>query len=110
MSTRTRKSDIDDARQLAEKYAKIRDDLNNDPRRKEIPKEIKSKEDEISKIDSQIAEDKSLLIDLRQCAETLNSISIFERQIRKDMEQARLLQLPKATQIYTRLNRPKLIK
>lgn len=86
MSSRIRKSDIDDARHQAEKYAKIRDDCNNDPRREEIPNEIKSNEEKVSRLNSLIDDDKSILKDLRQCAETLNSISIFERQIRKDME------------------------
>jgi len=85
-STRMRKSDIDEAKRQAEKFAKMRDEKNNDPRRSEIPNEIKEKENKTSSLKISIEEGIAVLKDLRQCAEEQNSIDILERQVTQDME------------------------
>ncbi len=81
-----RKSEIDEAKRAAERYAKIRNDLNNDSRRDSIPKEISEKESKIFKIKADIDELNSALRELRKCAEEQNNIDILQRQVQQDLE------------------------
>jgi len=85
-SSRMRKSEIDEARRNAERMARTRDELSRDPRRTEIPNEIKLKADKISQKKNEIEELASILQDLRRCAEEQNSIDILERQVDQDLE------------------------
>jgi len=84
--TRIRKSDIDDARRQAEKFALQRDELNNSARRTDIPMEIRQKEEQIEKLKRCIEDDSMSLRELRRCAEENNAIEILQRQIAQDLE------------------------
>ena len=84
--SRVRKSEIDEAKRSAERFAKARNDLNKDPRRETIPKEIVEKESKIFKIKSDIDGLNSILKELRKCAEDQNNIDILQRQVTQDME------------------------
>ncbi len=85
-TVRIRKSDIDEARKQAQKYTKMRDDVANDSRLQEIPREIKKKDEEIKVLNSKIDEHKSILKDLRTCGEEQVSIDLLESQVAQDKE------------------------
>ena len=85
-TSRTRKNDIDDAKNSAARFAQIRDKHNNNPRRKSIPREISEKEQKISKLKCEIEDLNGILKELRKCAEEQNNIKILERQLENDLE------------------------
>ncbi len=85
-SSRMRKSDIEEAKRTAAKFAKIQNDLHNDPRRTEIPREIKENEEKVASLKGDIKGITDVLHDLRKCAEEQNSIDMLEHQITQDME------------------------
>jgi chromosome segregation ATPase len=85
-SSRMRKSDIDEAKRQAAKYLKIQNDLNNDPRRAENPREVKEHTDKVESLKADIKEITDVLQDLRKCAEEQNAIDMLEHQVTQDME------------------------
>mmetsp|Transcript_6676 Transcript_6676/g.9616 ORF Transcript_6676/g.9616 Transcript_6676/m.9616 type:complete len:1419 (+) Transcript_6676:37-4293(+) len=84
--SRIKKSDIDEARRNVEKFSKLRDEANNNPRRMAIPREIKEKQDKIQRLKASIEEDNQVLKQLRQCAEDQNNIQLLKNQVSSDME------------------------
>jgi len=84
--SRMRKSDIDEAKRSAERFAKARNDLNNDPKRNTIPRQISENDAKISKIKIDIDELNTALKELRKCAEDQHNIDILEKQMRQDIE------------------------
>lgn len=66
--------------------AKDRDKANNDPRKNEIPIEIRSYEDKIDKLKRSIDDDTQALRDLRLNADSENEINVLKEQVAKDME------------------------
>jgi septation ring formation regulator EzrA len=81
-----RKSDIDDAKRQAETFSKELDTVTKDPRRNEIPTEIRKHEETIDGLKRIIEEDKEALQQLRRCAEEQNKIDILQTQIAQDVE------------------------
>jgi DNA repair protein RAD50 len=60
--------------------------LNNDPRRNDIPVEIRLEEDKIDKLKRHIEDDRMTLDTLRHSAEAQNTISVLKNQCTKDLE------------------------
>ena len=85
-TSRLRKSDVEEAKRAAAKFAKERDEVNADPRRTEIPTEIRSLEEKIDKLKRDIEDDQIALRDLRHCAEAQNAIVVLREQSTKDLE------------------------
>lgn len=81
---RVRKSDVDDVRRRVEKIAAQRDEANTDPRREEIPTEIRRLEEKVDSIKRQIEDDRIALDNLRLCADAENQISMLREQCTKD--------------------------
>ena len=85
-SSRIRKSDIDEAKRMAARYLDMQNENNNDPRRSEIPKEIKKNNEKMSEIKESINEITVTLKELCACAEEQNKIDLLERQVVQDTE------------------------
>lgn len=83
---RIRKPDIEETRRQAAKYARERDLANSDPRRNQIPVEIRSLEEKIDSNKRQIEDDRIVLDSLRHCAENQNAITMLAEQCDKDVE------------------------
>jgi DNA repair exonuclease SbcCD ATPase subunit len=66
--------------------AKRYEQLNSDPRRNEIPIEIRREEDKIDKLKRQIEDDRMHLDTLRHSAEAQNTISVLKSQCTRDLE------------------------
>lgn len=86
LTNRVRASDLEEARQLAAKYAKERDQANSDPRKDEIPLEIRDIETKMDAIKRDLEDDRMALDQLRHSSDTQNSISVLRGQILKDLE------------------------
>ena len=65
---------------------KERDSANSDPRKSEIPIEIRSYEDKIDKLRRQIEDDQQTLRELRLSADSHNEISVLQEQVAKQVE------------------------
>jgi len=87
--SRIRKSDIEEIRRQAESFAKRRDEANNDPRKTEIPLEIRSLDEKIDKLKRLIDDDQQVLRDLRRCADAHNEIEVLKDQSTKDIDNLR---------------------
>ena len=83
---RVRKSDVEDVRRRVEKLVAQRDQANADPRREEIPTEIRRLEEKVDSIKRQIEDDRIALDSLRLCADAENQISMLREQCTKDVE------------------------
>ncbi|KAL7578370.1 hypothetical protein ACA910_012772 [Epithemia clementina (nom. ined.)] len=83
---RVRKTDIEDTRRQATRLAKERDQANSDPRRTQIPVEIRSLEEKIDSTKREIEDDRMVLESLRHCAENLSAITMLQEQCEKDVE------------------------
>ena len=83
---RVRKSDVEDVRRRVEKLVSQRDQANADPRREEIPTEIRRLEEKVDSIKRQIEDDRIALDGLRLCADAENQISMLREQCTKDVE------------------------
>ena len=83
---RVRKTDVEDIRRRVEKLVKQRDQANSDPRREEIPTEIRRLEEKVDSIKRQIEDDRIALDGLRMCADAENQISMLREQCTKDRE------------------------
>ena len=83
---RIRKTDIEESRRHAARVAKERDQATQDPRRTQIPIEIRSVEEKIDAIKRQIEDDRMVLDSLRHCAENQNAITMLQEQCEKDAE------------------------
>ena len=68
---------------------KERDNANNDPRKSEIPIEIRSYEGKIDSLRRQIDDDQQALRELRLTADAQNEIAVLKEQVAKDMEALR---------------------
>jgi DNA repair protein RAD50 len=86
MTSRHRKSDVEEAKRVAAKFSKERDEANADPRRTEIPTEIRSMEEKIDKYKREIEDDQIALRDLRHSAAAQNAIAVLREQCVKDLE------------------------
>jgi DNA repair protein RAD50 len=82
-----RMTDIEDARKHAIKFAKSRDEANQNPRRKEIPTEILHLQSKIDSIKRTIDLDQELLDRLRSTAESQNAINVLQEQAQKDLDE-----------------------
>ena len=69
--------------------AQRRDEANNDPRKTEIPLEIRSLDEKIYKLKRVIDDDQQVLRDLRQSADAQNEIFVLKDQCVKDIENLR---------------------
>lgn len=83
---RVRKGDVDEVRRRVEKLVKQRDTASSDPRREEIPTEIRRLEEKVDSIKRQIEDDRIALDGLRLCADAENQISMLREQCTKDVE------------------------
>eukprot|EP00934_Nitzschia_sp_Nitz4_P008970 Nitzschia sp. Nitz4//scaffold260_size33533//17430//22260//NITZ4_007879-RA/size33533-augustus-gene-0.12-mRNA-1//1//CDS//3329544683//8960//frame0 len=83
---RIRKSEIDEARRMAAKFAAERDEANSDPRRLQIPVEIRSLENKVDQLKREVDDDKIALEYLRQTADSQNAIVVLRDQCVKDLE------------------------
>lgn len=81
-----RKSDIEEARQQAARFAKERDEANNDPRKNQIPIEIRDIESKLDHLKRDLEDDKIALVYLRQTSETHQAIAVLRGQCIKDLE------------------------
>jgi DNA repair protein RAD50 len=84
--SRIRKSEVEEFRKRAIAVSKQRNEANNDPRKKEIPTEIRHMEDKVDKIKRLIEDEKVVLDTLRLSQEAMSSISVLEEQCAKDLE------------------------
>mmetsp|Transcript_3508 Transcript_3508/g.4355 ORF Transcript_3508/g.4355 Transcript_3508/m.4355 type:complete len:409 (-) Transcript_3508:156-1382(-) len=84
--SRLHKNDIDDAKRAAARYARERDEANQDPRIKSIPLEISKISERMRSIQVELEEDKTTLSQLRRCSDISNEISMLERQKEGDVE------------------------
>ena len=82
-SHRIRKTDVEEAVRNAQKYAADRETANSDPRRNQIPIEIRSHEDKIDRLNREIQDDQDSLKLLRDSAEAQNSIHLLQEQCNK---------------------------
>jgi DNA repair protein RAD50 len=85
-TSRFRKSDVEEAKRNAARLADERDVANSDPRRTEIPTEIRSLEEKIDKFKREIDDDQIALNDLRHSAEAQNAIAVLREQSTKELE------------------------
>lgn len=83
-SAQVRESDIQDARNQLKKYTDMRNEKMNDPRRAEIPLEIKDYEDRMKTLKSDVDDLNTILKQLRKVAEEQNYIHMLERQVVSD--------------------------
>jgi DNA repair protein RAD50 len=60
--------------------------LNNEPRRNDIPTEIRREEDKIDNLKRQIEDDRMALDTLRHSAEAQNTVTVLKNQCTKDLE------------------------
>ena len=77
---RVRKEHVDDAKRQAEEIAKIRDNMNNNPRRGDIAKEIRVLEDRLKSISATIEQDSKIRDQLRLRFNEQSEIDMLERQ------------------------------
>jgi DNA repair protein RAD50 len=66
--------------------AKRQEALNNEPRRNDIPVEIRREEDKIDNLKRQIEDDRMALDTLRHSAEAQNTVTVLKNQCTKDLE------------------------
>lgn len=83
-SAQVRESDIQDARNQVKKFTNIRNEKMNDPRRVEIPLEIKQNEEKMKNLKSDVDGLNVVLKQLRKVAEEQNYINMLERQVVTD--------------------------
>lgn len=69
--------------------AQRRDEANNDPRKTEIPIEIRSIEEKLDNLRRVIEDDQQVLRDLRHCSDAQNEIVVLNDQTTKDVENLR---------------------
>lgn len=86
LSSSTRKSDIDEAKDKVKRFTRKRDELSNDPILTDCPRLIREKEDEILKLKGEIEDHDRILKQLRQWAEDHNAIDILKKQIVAEKE------------------------
>lgn len=83
---RIRKGDVEEVRRRVEKLVKQRDQASADPRREEIPTEIRRLEEKVDSIKRQIDDDRIALDGLRLCADAENQITMLREQCTKEVE------------------------
>mmetsp|Transcript_27257 Transcript_27257/g.40242 ORF Transcript_27257/g.40242 Transcript_27257/m.40242 type:complete len:1418 (-) Transcript_27257:229-4482(-) len=83
---RVRQSDIDEAKRQSSHFAEELEKANKDPRKSEIPVEMRSFEDKIDKLSRQIEDDQRVLADLRTNADSENEITVLKEQLAREME------------------------
>jgi DNA repair protein RAD50 len=86
-ASRTRKSDLDELKKRSEELLKDLEGISNDPKRAEIPIEIKSLEGKIDALARDIEDDKAALRNLRQFTEAEQSVIVLKEQCTKELEQ-----------------------
>lgn len=86
LSSSTRKSDIDEAKDKVRRFTRKRDELSNDSFLNDCPRLIREKEDEISKLKGEIEDHDRVLKQLRQWAEDHNAIDLLKKQIVAEKE------------------------
>jgi len=83
---RVKKSDVDEAKRAAVELAKSRDEMNNDPRREEITRDIRVQEDRLKTISVKIEQDTNLRNQLRELSDEQNEIDMLEKQVAQEYE------------------------
>ena len=83
---RVRQSDINDSKRRAADFAQRRDEAASNPRKGEIPVEIRTLEEKIDKLKRGIEDDQQLVQDLRLSADAQNEITVLKDQVLKDVE------------------------
>jgi len=83
---RVRKEHVDDAKRQAEEIAKIRDTMNNNPRRGDIAKEIRVLEDRLKSISTTIEQDSKIRDQLRLRFNEQSEIDMLERQVSQEYD------------------------
>ena len=86
LSSSTRKSDIDEAKDKVKRFTRKRDELSNDPILSDCPRLIREKENEISNLKVEIEDLDRILKQLRQWAEDHNAIDLLKKQIVAEKE------------------------
>lgn len=86
LSSSTRKSDIDEAKDKVKRFTRKRDELSSDPILTDCPRLIREKEDEISNLKVEIEDLDRILKQLRQWAEDHNAIDLLKKQIVAEKE------------------------
>jgi len=84
--SRVRKNDVDEAKENAERMAKERDEIANDPRLNDIPLKIKEHEKKIETLKRSIEDETEVLGNLRKNAQEQTSIATLEKEIDLDVE------------------------
>lgn len=84
--TRVRKQDVDDAKDSAAKLAHDRDEMNNNPRREEITKEIRVLEDKLKAISTAIETDTKVRDTLRMKQGEQQEIDMLEKQVQQEYD------------------------
>jgi len=84
--TRVRKSDVDEAKRHAAQLAATRDELNNNPRREDIAKEIRVQEEKLKSISATVEQDTKIRDQLRLQSEQQNEIVMLEGQVTQEFE------------------------
>jgi DNA repair protein RAD50 len=85
-TSRLRKSDVEEAKRNAAEIAKKRDETNDNPRRTQVPIEIRSVEEKMDKLKRDLEDDKMALTMLRHSAEAQNAIVVLKEQSAKELE------------------------
>ena len=84
--SRVRKSDVDDANRQATELAKRRDEMNNNPRREDITKEIRVLEDKLKSLSATIEHDTKIRDQLRLRSADQNEIDMLEKQVSQEYD------------------------
>lgn len=84
--TRVRKSDVDEAKRHSTQLASARDELNNNPRREEITREIRVQEEKLKSISATIEQDTKIRDQLRLQSDQQNEIDMLEGQVAQEFE------------------------
>ena len=84
--SRVRKNDVDEAKENAERMARERDEIANDPRLNDIPLKIKEHEKKIETLKRSIEDETEVLGNLRKNAQEQTSIATLEKEIDLDVE------------------------
>ena len=83
---RVRKEHVEDAHRQAEEFAKMRDTMNNNPRRGEIATEIRVLEDRLKSISTTIDQDSKIRDQLRLRFNEQSEIDMLDRQVSQEFD------------------------
>ena len=84
--SRTRKSDLEDLKRRSEQAQKDVETLSNNPRRNEIPTEIKSLDAKMDALSREIEDEQQILGMMRESSESEQAIAVLKEQCAKELD------------------------